>query len=190
MKKSLRVMLGLILLAVLISTAFGCGSASEQSTESIAETQTEQETSASEQPEPLYAPDFTVTDWEGNEVRFSDRLGKPMILNLWASWCPPCRAELPDFDAAYQTYGNQIDFMMIDLCDGRSETPATGGDFVDEEGYTFPVYFDTTGSAASAYQAYAIPMTIGVKESGEITAVYNGKLSGEQVTALAESLLS
>ena len=190
MKKSLRVMLGLILLAVLVLTAFGCGSASEQSAESTQDAQTEQETSAPVQSEPLYAPDFTVTDWEGNEVRFSDRLGKPMILNLWASWCPPCRAELPDFDAAYQTYGNQIDFMMIDLCDGRSETPATGGAFVDEEGYTFPVYFDTTGSAASAYQAYAIPMTIGVNESGEISAVYNGKLSGEQITALMNSLLS
>ncbi len=190
MRRALRVILGLFLLATLALTAFGCGSASEQSSESTTEAQTEQETSVPEQSEPMYAPDFTVTDREGNEVRFSDRTGKPMILNLWASWCPPCRAELPDFDAAYQTYGDQIDFMMIDLCDGRSETPATGASFVDQEGYTFPVFFDSTGSAASAYQAYAIPMTIGVKENGEICAVYNGALSGEQVTALVSNLLS
>ena len=190
MKKTLRLILGLILLTALALTAFGCGSASEQSAENTQDAQTDQETSAPTQSEPLYAPDFTVTDREGNEVRFSDRLGKPVILNLWASWCPPCRAELPDFDAAYQAYGDQIDFMMIDLCDGRSETPATGAAFVDQEGYIFPVYFDTTGSAASVYQAYAIPMTIGVKENGEIAGVYNGALSGEQVNALVNNLLS
>ena len=61
--------------------------------------------------------------------------------------------------------------------------------FVDEEGYSFPVYFDTTGSAASVYQAFAIPMTIVVNENGEIAAVYNGALSGEQVTALISELL-
>ena len=190
MKKTLRLILGLIMLTALALTAFGCGSAFEQSADSTVEAQTEEDTSAPAQSEPMYAPNFTVTDREGNEVHFSDLTGKPMILNLWASWCPPCRAELPDFDAAYQTYGNQIDFMMIDLCDGRRETPATGGAFVDQQGYSFPVYFDTTGSAASVYQAYAIPMTIGVKENGEITAIYNGALSGEQVNALVNNLLS
>lgn len=190
MRKALRPILGLLLLATLSLTVFGCGSASEQSAESTVEVQTEQGTSAPAQSEPIYAPDFTVTDREGNEVRFSDRTGKPMILNLWASWCPPCRTELPDFDAAYKTYGEQIDFMMIDLCDGRSETPAIGTAFVEQEGYSFPVYFDTTGSAASVYRAFSIPMTIGVNENGEIIAVYYNAISGEKVNALVNDFLS
>ncbi len=189
MKNSLRLILGIVLLTVLALTVPGCGASSEQGSESAVSEQVEQDTSSASQSEPVYAPDFTVTDRSGNELRFSDRTGKPVILNLWASWCPPCRSELPDFDEAYLAHGNEIDFMMIDLCDGRSETPSTGAAFVEKEGYSFPVYFDTTGSAASVYQAYAIPMTIGVNENGEITAIYNGALSGEQVTALVDSLL-
>ena len=189
MKKKLSLSLGLVLLALLALISYGCGAASEQSAEGPADSQTEQDAAEVAESEPVYAPDFTVKDRDGNDVHFSDLTGKPVILNLWASWCPPCRAELPDFDAAYKTYGEQIRFMMIDLCDGQNETPATGAAFVDEEGYSFPVYFDTTGSAASVYQAFAIPMTIGVNENGEIAAVYNGALSGEQVTALISELL-
>ena len=69
------------------------------------------------------APDFSVTDGDGNEVKLADCLGKPVIINFWATWCPPCRSELPAFETLYGKYGNDVVFMMIDLSDGYRETP-------------------------------------------------------------------
>ena len=66
------------------------------------------------------APDFAVLDSEGNKVYLYDYIGKPLVINFWASWCPPCRSEMPDFDEAYAEYGDKVTFMMINLADGRN----------------------------------------------------------------------
>ena len=67
--------------------------------------------------------DFTVFDAEHNELRAADLAGKPAIINFWASWCPPCCAELPYFDSAWAAHGDRIRFVMINLADDNSETP-------------------------------------------------------------------
>ena len=74
------------------------------------------------EPEKVAAPDFTVYDGTGTEVRLSDYVGKPIVLNFWASWCGPCQSEMPEFDAAYEELGEDIHFLMVNMTDGSRET--------------------------------------------------------------------
>ena len=124
-----------------------------------------------------HAPDFTVMDEEGNSVRLSDFRGRPVVLNFWASWCPPCRQEMPEFDSAYKELGGEVVFMMVDLTDGGRETVAVAKQFVEGQGYGFPVYFDTRGEAADAYGIMSIPATYFIDAAGRVVSSQVGALS-------------
>ena len=125
------------------------------------------------------APDFTVYDKEGNAIRLSDCLGQPVILNFWASWCGPCKGEMPDFQAQYEAIGQNVRFLMVNLTDGAQETVGSASGFIAQEGYTFPVYYDTDMSAAMAYSVYSIPATYFIDAEGHIVAQANGALDAE-----------
>ncbi|MBP3544577.1 MAG: TlpA family protein disulfide reductase, partial [Lachnospiraceae bacterium] len=84
-----------------------------------AATTVEEETT---EPEKVPAPDFTVIDAEGNEVKLSDMRGKPVVVNFWASWCGPCKMEMPEFEEVYKELGDEVHFMMVNLTDGWQET--------------------------------------------------------------------
>ena len=127
------------------------------------------------------APDFTVYDREGNAVTLTDFRGKPVILNFWASWCGPCVSEMPDLQDAYDTYGEQIHFVLVNLTDGNQETVESATKFLDEKGYTFPVYFDTDIDAAAAYGVNAVPMTIFLDAQGYGIAWAQGAMSAEMI---------
>lgn len=75
-----------------------------------------------EDPNKNTAPDFPVLDADGNIVRLSDMFGKPVVINFWATWCPPCKRELPDFYRLCREYGDRVVFMMVNLTDGRRDT--------------------------------------------------------------------
>ena len=135
------------------------------------------------------APDFTVYDAEGNPYKLSDFRGKPVILNFWASWCGPCKAEMPEFEAAFAEYGEDIHFIIVDLADGRSETVETGSAYIAEMGYTFPVYYDTDMDAAYTYQISSIPMTVFIDDEGVITGGQVGMISAEALEENIGSLL-
>lgn len=134
------------------------------------------------------APDFTVTDGGGNTVSTADLSGKPVILNFWATWCPPCRSELPAFDKLYRQYGNEVSFMMIDLTDGYRETVEGVKKFISENGYTFPVYYDTEGSAAEAYNVSSIPFTVAVGRNGNIVGTHLGAMSEAALEKLIKTV--
>ena len=116
----------------------------------------------------LLASDFTVLDVNNNEVKLSDLFGKPIVLNFWASWCPPCKSEMPEFNKVYEEMGDEITFAMVSLTDGVRETIETANKYVQAEGFTFPVYFDTEGEAAHVYEISSIPTTIFIDKNGYV----------------------
>lgn len=126
----------------------------------------------------LSVPDFVVEDADGNEVKLSDFLGKPMVVNFWASWCGPCKSEMPEFDEAYAEYGDQVQFVMVNLTDGSRETMKDAMTYIEENGYSFPVYYDTKLSAAIAYGVSSVPVTYFIDAQGNGIAQARGALDG------------
>lgn len=207
MKKNGLVIL-IILLAVMAAAYFGYGVLSEryspdgekqaQMNGTVPETQAPSETgepaataapaeaaettpAEAETEKKTAAPDFTVLDNDGNAVRLSDFFGKPVIINFWATWCGPCKSELPAFDEAYRTYGDRISFLMVDLTDGVRDTVGGARRFVSENSYGFPVFYDTESDAARAYGIYSIPLTVLVNADGSV--------AGYRVGAMDKSIL-
>ena len=128
------------------------------------------------------APDFTVEDAQGNAISLSSFAGKPVVVNFWASWCGPCQSELPDFEKAAQETAGEVVFMMVNLTDGQRETLASAKQFIEEHGYTFPAYFDTSQQAAITYGIYSIPTTLFIDKDGSIATAYTGIINATELT--------
>ncbi len=135
------------------------------------------------------APDFTVLDKDGNTVRLSEKFGKPIVINFWATWCPPCKQELPDFDKLCKEYGDRVVFMMVNLTDGYRDTVDGTKRFVSGKGYTFPVYFDTKDNAASAYNVSSIPQTTFIDAKGNIYTTRIGAMNEATLRIYLNALL-
>ena len=151
----------------------------ETESEETEDSQTSSEETDSGENAAETAPDFTMTDASGEEVKLSDFFGKPVILNFWASWCGPCKSEMPHFEDAYQKYGEDINFVIVNLTDGARETVENASDFIEEQGYTFPLYFDTNTEGAVTYGTYSIPVTYFIGADGVPVAQANGALDAE-----------
>ena len=133
------------------------------------ESETEQKTKA---------PDFTVYDAEGNEVHLSDYVGKPIVLNFWASWCGPCQMEMPDFHEKYLELGEEIHFLMVNMTTGR-ETMESAAAFIEKNEYSFPVFYDINSDAALTYGAYSLPTTFFIDADGYAVAQATGAIDAE-----------
>lgn len=134
------------------------------------------------------APDFTMTDKDGNEVKLSNFAGKPIVLNFWASWCGPCQMEMPDFEEMYKTYGEDVQFVMVNMTDGSQETVESATKFITEKGYTFPVYYDTKMEGAYYYSVYSLPMTYFIGADGYVAGRNTGMISGENLQKGIEAI--
>lgn len=134
--------------------------------------------------------DFTVLDDEGREVSLSDYFGKPIVVNFWATWCGPCKAELPYFDALCAEYGDSIQFLMVNLTDGGRDTVEKVRDFISEQAYSFPVFFDTEYDAAGAYSVVSIPKTVFINADGSAAAEHIGAMDEDTLRKYIESIVN
>lgn len=135
--------------------------------------------SGSGEEEPQAAPDFTVVDGEDAQIKLSDFEGKPVVLNFWASWCDPCKSEMPMFQKMYETYGEELQFVMINITDGSHETKESAMSYIQEQGYTFPVYYDVESDAAKAFSVHSLPTTYFIDADGNMRGYGLGTMEEE-----------
>lgn len=135
------------------------------------------------------AYDFNVYDSNMNEAKLSDNFGKPIVINFWAMWCGPCKSELPAFDAMYEKYGDEVVFMMVNLTDGSRDTKEGVDEFVDGEGYSFPVYYDMDYDASNAYGVQSIPETVFINSDGSVYETQIGAMDERVLENYIENLL-
>lgn len=138
------------------------------------------------QPETVPAADFTVKDFDGNDVKLSDYFGKPIVLNFWAYWCGPCQMEMPEFNAKYEELGGDVVFLMV-----HADSDTTQGkSLVAANSYEFPVVYDEKGQAAAAYGITAFPTTFFIDAEGNLQAHYVGAMSAELLQSGIDTIYS
>ncbi len=132
------------------------------------------------------APDFTLVDLKGNEVALSDFRGKTVFINFWATWCPPCRAEMPEIEAVHQEYKDKgVVVIGVDI----SEPESTVRQYIQQGGFSWTIVLDGTGEVARDYQIAAIPTSFFLDSEGIIRAVKIGAMTKRAMEAkLAEAM--
>lgn len=162
--------------------------------ETEAESQAEIEETTTAEPETLPAIDFTLTDQYGNTHTLSDYKGKTVFLNFWATWCPPCRAEMPDIQKIYETYSTEGDDALIVLGvagpnQGREKSEDGIKQFLEDNGYTYPVLMDTTGEQFAAYGVYSLPTTFMIDKEGNVFGYASGQLNEDTMKSIIQQTM-
>ncbi len=119
------------------------------------------------------APDFTLVNLAGEQVNLVDFRGKVVLVNFWASWCPPCKAEMPAFEALQQAYRGE-DLVILAVNTTYQDDLSAAQQFVADNGLTFPVLLDPDGQVANAYQVLAMPSSFFIDRAGIIQQVIIG----------------
>ncbi len=119
------------------------------------------------------APDFTLDTLDGDQMTLSDLRGKVVMINLWASWCPPCRDEMPAIENVYQANKEQgLEVLAVNVTNQDSEAAVSA--FVQELDLSFPILLDRQGAVSRRYQLRALPTTFFIDREGIIRAVVPG----------------
>lgn len=119
------------------------------------------------------APDFTLITAENHQFTLSDLKGKPVLINLWASWCVPCRTEMPAIQKVYEDYKNE-GFIVLAVNTTNQDSRTAAINFADEHGLTFPILFDVDGRVSKSYRLRALPSSFFVDNQGVIQEVIIG----------------
>ena len=133
------------------------------------------------------APDFSLPTLGGGETNLSDYAGQVVLVNFWATWCPPCKAEMPDINAYYEA--RQDDGLVV-LAVNAQEDAATVSSFIEATGFSFPVLLDSDGRVEQQYQVRSFPMTFVIDRDGRVVYIHNGLISPDVLTAVLDPLLS
>ena len=134
------------------------------------------------------APDFELTLFDGQSLRLSDLRGKVVVLNFWASWCPPCRIEMPDFEEMWQEFKDRgVVFLGVAVSDVEEDSRA----FAERLGVTYMLGLDTTGEITREYRVTSLPTTLlidrqgnqarrfGIANKGALRIFLKGQLGGQ-----------
>ena len=119
------------------------------------------------------APDFSLPTLDGEEVTLSDLRGQVVVINLWTSWCPPCREEMPALEVVYGQYREE-GLVVLGVNSTFQDNEEAAASFVRELGLTFPILLDRSGAASRRYQLQALPTTYFVDRQGIIRSVVLG----------------
>jgi peroxiredoxin len=135
------------------------------------------------------APDFTLSTLEGDFLSLADYQGQPVLINFWASWCPPCRLEMPDLVETYETHKDEgFVILAVDLTFQDSIRNVEA--FVKEFGMTFPVLLDHDSVVTNGlYRLLGLPMSVFVNREGIVTRIHIGAMTGEQVDEFVAEIL-
>lgn len=129
--------------------------------------------------------DFELEDLQGNKVSLSDFKGKKVFLNFWATWCPPCKAEMPDIEKYYQeTKGTDIVILAVNVGDDKNTVES----FIRDKGYNFKVLLDTTGEVSQLYQVAGIPTSYFIDTEGYLDDGAEGAISLESMKEFVDNL--
>ena len=121
------------------------------------------------------APDFELAGVDGETIRLSDFKGQPVIVNFWATWCGPCRAEFPEFQQAAVDNADRL--IIIGVNNTTADQPDLIPGFLDEFGITFPIVLDEKGETVKAYRILGLPTTIFIDSNGVINEIFTGPLN-------------
>ena len=144
------------------------------------------------------AMDFTLTDQYGETHTFSDYKGKTVFLNFWATWCPPCKSEMPDIQALYEKYGeNEGDLIVLGVANPKTDempnnqdgTVEEVTDYLEENGLTFPVVMDTTGELFYWYGISAFPTTFMIDANGNVYGYVSGALTADMMESIVQQTM-
>ncbi len=142
-----------------------------------------------------YAIEFELRDQYGTVHRLSDYQGKVVFLNFWATWCPPCRSEMPDIQALYEKYieenNSKVVILSVATPDYGRETNQSGIEtFLEKNGYTYPVLMDEGGKVTEQYLIQAYPTTFMIDQNGCFNGYVQGAMSREMMQEVIEDTLA
>lgn len=179
-----------------LSSAAESTASSEKGVSSPAESSTTADSSASSESEPKVtpAPDFTLVDQNGKTHKLSDYKGKVVFLNFWATWCPPCKGELPEIQALYEKYGsNEKDLIVLGVAgpnQGEEGSVDHISGFLSDNKYTFPVVMDETGDVFAQYGIYSFPTTFMIDADGNVFGYVSGGLTADMMESIVQQTIT
>lgn len=176
----------------------GTGSQSNQEQPSAPEQTVPGSAAESKEEEKTPAPDFTLTDQYGETHTLSDYRGKVVFLNFWATWCGPCRQEMPDIQAVYESYGgNAEDLVVLGVANPKTAESPNNQDISEEEiikfledgGYTYPVVMDLTGQVFQDYYITAFPTTFMIDTEGNVFGYATGTITKDMMESIIKQTM-
>src|SRR5574344_1179350 len=174
--------MGLVLMAALVLTIglTGCGNAKNSNAGGKASA-----AASVVIEEGKLAPDFTVEMLDGSQVQLSSLRGKPVFLNFWATWCPPCVGEMPHFQALYPKYKDKINFLAVSI----DAEKGTVEKFVAAKGFNFPIAHDGKKNVAGLYSIEAIPTSLMLDKDGKVIAYHLGGMSAADLQKFLDTAI-